>query len=550
MNIKTLANSLHRTVGIVFAAACLAGASNADLIDYSNGFPNAASITTTHGSNGNIQWQPVQNGVLVITDEQRAPGGGSPMERSANFASTPVNVQKFTNAFTFHMTSTAMATLADGFTFTFQNAGPNALGGPGGGLGYGPDPSVGTGPSIGRSVAVKFDVWRNGIDPSRSCTGIYVNGAVPVGGKDLAPLGINLLSGHTFRADMTYTNPTLTVQLTDLVTSVTNTQTYTIDIPTVVGGPTAYVGFTGGTGAHTALQVVSAWRYQSIPLVPTVTSFTVNPVAVPGGQTTTGTITLLESMPQATVYTLTSLNSAAAAPATVTVPAGATSASFAVSTAVVATNVTGSIVASRGSTTSRAPVTVAPVGINVVTVSVNYLPEGQGATGSITLQAPAAPGDITVNLVSAVPGVASVPSSVTIPRGETTAQFPIGTSHVDVNTPCLITATANGTRRTTTLTVRPLRVNVVTLGGVATAKSGWSGTGTLSLEAPAPAGGITMNLSSNYASVEVPATVFIPAGSTTAGFPVTAGSVSAKALVTVAASSRVNNVYAKVTVEP
>jgi hypothetical protein len=91
---------------------------------------------------------------------------------------------------------------------------------------------------------------------------------------------------------------------------------------------------------------------------------------------------------------------------------------------------------------------------------------------------------------------------------------------------------------------------VVTLGGVATAKSGWSGAGTLSLEAPAPAGGVTMNLSSNDAAVEVPAMVFFPAGSTSATFPVKAGTVSAKTLVTVAASSRVNNVYSKVTVEP
>jgi hypothetical protein len=44
--------------------------------------------------------------------------------------------------------------------------------------------------------------------------------------------------------------------------------------------------------------------------------------------------------------------------------------------------------------------------------------------------------------------------------------------------------------------------------------------------------------------------VFFPAGSTSATFPVKAGTVSAKTLVTVAASSRVNNVYSKVTVEP
>ena len=541
--------NLSRFAGFALLTAALAGAAAADWIDYTKGFTSAAGLNVTQASRYSLVWEPIQNGALILTDTQRGPNNAGPEERSSAFFATPVGVQRFSTSFGFQITANNRE-MADGITFTLQNAGPNALGGPGGGMGYGPAPGGATAPSIGRSVAVKFDTYMNGGDPSSGCTGIVVNGAAPVGGTDLAKSGIDLRSGHPFRVDINYALSTLTVKLTDLTTSAVDLQNYTVNIPDVVGGTTAYVGFTAATGGWVSRHAITSWGYQSGSLAPTVTSFTVNPVAVPGGKTTTGTITLLEAMPQETVYTLASLNSAATAPATVTVPAGSTRATFSVNTAVVSSNVTGSIVASRGGAASRAPVTVAPVGIDVVTVSVNYLPEGQGATGAITLQAPAAPGAVTVNLVSAVPGVASVPAAVTIPAGESTAQFAIGTGHVDVNTPCLITATANNTRRTTTLTVRPLRVNVVTLGGVATAKSGWSGAGTLSLEAPAPAGGVTMNLSSNDATVEVPATVFFPAGSTSATFPVKAGTISAKTLVTVAASSRVNNVYSKVTVEP
>ena len=69
---------------------------------------------------------------------------------------------------------------------------------------------------------------------------------------DLSSTGINLHSGDIFNAQLTYNGTMLTVVITDTVTNASATQTYTVNIPAIVGGPTAYVGFTGGTGGLTA----------------------------------------------------------------------------------------------------------------------------------------------------------------------------------------------------------------------------------------------------------------------------------------------------------
>ena len=65
---------------------------------------------------------------------------------------------------------------------------------------------------------------------------------------DLSSTGINLHSGDTLKAKLTYNGTVLTVIIRDTVTNVSATQTYTVNIPAIVGGLTAYVGFTGSTG--------------------------------------------------------------------------------------------------------------------------------------------------------------------------------------------------------------------------------------------------------------------------------------------------------------
>jgi hypothetical protein len=186
----------------------------------------------------------VTGGLLQVTD-----GNHYSEARSAWF-STPVPVGSFTTDFTFQQVNA----IADGMTFAIQAQGPAALGGSGGALGY---------QSIPNSVAVKFDLYDNsgeGVDS----TGLYSGGSWPtVPAVNLSTTGINLHSGDTMHAHMVYDGTNLTMTLTDTVTAASVVEVFPVNIPAAIGGSTAYVGFTGGTGGSTAVQNVLTWSYTS-----------------------------------------------------------------------------------------------------------------------------------------------------------------------------------------------------------------------------------------------------------------------------------------------
>jgi hypothetical protein len=116
---------------------------------------------------------------------------------------------------------------------------------------------------IGKSVAIKFDIISNAGEGTNS-TGLYQNGASPTMPAVTLGGGVNLRSGDTFKAHITYDGTTLTLALTDQVnTTQTFTTSWKVNIPSVVGGSTAYVGFTGGTGGSVANQDIVTWTYSS-----------------------------------------------------------------------------------------------------------------------------------------------------------------------------------------------------------------------------------------------------------------------------------------------
>jgi hypothetical protein len=135
-----------------------------------------------------------------------------------------------------------------GFTFVIQSQGANAIGSSGGGLGYGPALPGASTAHIANSVAVKFDLQNDDGEGSNS-TGVYVDGASPtVPAVDLTSSGINLHSGHTFHARLTYDGTNLTEVITDLTQYAVFTQSFPVNIPAAVGTANAYVGFTSATG--------------------------------------------------------------------------------------------------------------------------------------------------------------------------------------------------------------------------------------------------------------------------------------------------------------
>ena len=116
-------------------------------------------------------------------------------------------------------------------------------------------------PGIGKSVAIKFDLY-NDAGEGNDSTGVFTDGALPtVPAVDLTPSGIELNSGDSIQAHVTYDGTTLTMNLLDLVNNKTFTMSKVINIPQIVGANTAYVGFTGSTGGLTSSQKILTWTY-------------------------------------------------------------------------------------------------------------------------------------------------------------------------------------------------------------------------------------------------------------------------------------------------
>jgi Legume lectin domain/Chitobiase/beta-hexosaminidase C-terminal domain len=235
------------------------------------------------------------NGRGTINGSRLQLTDGGAGEASSAWFSTPVNVQAFTTDFQLQLINPN----ADGMTFAIQNAGTAALGSSGGGLGYASS-VCGSTTGIPTSLAVKFDLFQNCQEGNNS-TGLYTNGASPTGPATTLGGGVSLHSGDILQVHMTYDGTTLTMTITDTATNATFTTSWTINIPATVGGNTAFVGFTGGTGGQTATQQVISWTYSS-------NGSTQQPAATPvispatGTFTSPQTVTITDATPSSTIY--------------------------------------------------------------------------------------------------------------------------------------------------------------------------------------------------------------------------------------------------------
>src|SRR5262249_18306045 len=156
---------------------------------------------------------------------------------------------------------------------------------------------------------------------------------------------------------------------------------------------------------------------------------------------------------------------------------------------------------------------------------------------------PAPAGGITVTLSQSGSPV-TLPATATIAAGQTTsAAFTIGTVIVAADTTSTLKGTLNGTTVSTTLTIKAQPITLTALSvAPASVPGGTGATGTVTISSVAPAGGTTITLSSDKTAdgVTVPATVIVPAGSTTATFPIATLPASADILATISASLGAN----------
>jgi sugar lactone lactonase YvrE len=279
--IKALAIASGDTASPVATASYTIESSTACSINFGSGFSSGTGLAL----NGSAK---VTSGNLELTD-------GGDYEAGSSYCSTPVNIQSFTTNFNFQLTSAS----ANGFTFTIQNAGATALGNTGGGLGYGVDPNGGTGGGIGESVAITFEFY-TGHGETANTVGLFSDGASPTTPSySLTSSGITLTSGHTMSAQLSYNGTTLTLNLTDTSTNKTYSHAFTVNIPSIVGGNTAYVGFTAGTGGLSAVQNLKTWTFTS-GLSNAAASPAFDPA--PGSYTTAQNVTLSSATAGSVIY--------------------------------------------------------------------------------------------------------------------------------------------------------------------------------------------------------------------------------------------------------
>jgi hypothetical protein len=201
---------------------------------------------------------------------------------------------------------------------------------------------------------------------------------------------------------------------------------------------------------------------QAAGAVASLSAVSVSPASVVGGGSAQGTVTLTSAAPTGGAFvTLSSSNTAVASvPASVTVAAGASSAGFSVTTSAVGANSSVTLSGTYQGTSRSTTLTVTPVppppppaSLNSLTLSPTSVTGGGSAQGSVSLTSAAAAGGALVSLSSSNTAVASVPASVTVAAGATSATFTVATTAPATPTSAVISAVLAGVTRTATLTV-------------------------------------------------------------------------------------------------
>jgi hypothetical protein len=218
-----------------------------------------------------------------------------------------------------------------------------------------------------------------------------------------------------------------------------------------------------GNSVQVALNTAGrAPKLAQLGLLESPTSATSSQTAksVVGGSATvvTGEVSLGAPAPAGgALVTLASSNAAVFFPSgnTVLIPAGSQFADFKVSTRAVSVPTLTTISATYHLVTLNTSLSVVSAFTLASIVPVTVLGEfgGHAGVGTLTLSGPASDG-VVVSLVSANPALLTVPPSVAVAPGATTATFPMTANHVAADTVVTVTGTLAGTTRSGAVTVK------------------------------------------------------------------------------------------------
>jgi hypothetical protein len=311
----------------------------------------------------------------------------------------------------------------------------------------------------------------------------------------------------------------------------------------------------GIVGIVRAANAVST-EQSSLGVMPLLYGTSLGAESIIGGNSVTGTVTLQSAPPPggATVRLISSDTRVARVPATVSIAAGATDATFTITTSPVTAGTRVVIETGTDNDGYRAPqawIAVMPAGspspapsLASLTLNPPSVTAGGTSTATLTLTSPAPAGGANVWVNGSMEGQVITPPGVTIPAGSTSATFTMTAPPV-VGTHWVMIQARYGTTGGTQ--AKLLEIDTGPPGPPVLMAMNASGQdvvggnslrGTVALVTPAPAGGGLVNLaSSNPAVAQVPGTATVAGGNSTGGFVITTSRVSMLTTAEITASA-------------
>lgn len=237
-------------------------------------------------------------------------------------------------------------------------------------------------------------------------------------------------------------------------------------------------------------------------------------------------------------------------PATVTIPAGQSSATFTAVSGATSTPVNVKVTATYKGVSQSVTVTVTSVAVpSSLTFSSPTVPSGVADTGTLKLEGPAASGGATFTLQSNIPSVILPPSSITVKTGASSQTFTVVSTPLAAACTVTITASGAGGKLYGSLVVEPAALLSITA-SPATVQGGINVDGTVSLNGTAPPSGAVVTLSSNNPNVQVPASIIVPGTIKSAMFGIQTSVVTVKTTAVVTATYKGASQTVTVTLTP
>ena len=393
---------------------------------------------------------------------------------------------------------------------------------------------------------------------SASTGGITTTASLDITSDLTASLGLNItsvFSGSSSIGTVTLTKPAGANGVSVAIKSDNAAATVPASVTVAAGASqavfvvsTTYV--TSTTQANITATLNGTSQTVSLTIKPnSVSTLTLSPSTLLGGGTSTGTIGLNAlAGSNGEVVTLSSSDASASVPPIAVVQGGMNSGTFTVSTYGVNSQKVVSIKATLNGVSALATLTINPPDLLSISLNPSKVAGGTSSTGTVTTTGPVGPSGLIVRLQSSNSN-ASVTNSVTIPFGQSSANFTITSSAVTSPTSATIAASIGATTKTAMLTLVPVGLASVTFNPTSI-QSGLTSTGTVSLNGTAPSNGFVVKLVPSSTAVSIPASVTIPAGSTGARFAAKANPVSTAVDVAVAAKLALTSVSGKLTITP